>query len=427
MQIFRPASMIGGVASVVVQRPLSAVFDFTALRFFENYPRWCPQVVEFELLQPGTAKAGMKVRQTTVDRGIRTVSKFEIESVTPPKAICLKGLTEPFTACYDFEKQTEESTLVSFRIQFEERRFFMRPFRQSLHESLNKGARRTVENLKQALESDYAAASTSEPLARFIYVTSLDLQEPLRKIEAFSGLLENALASSNKADMIYAQEAMRSYAATARKLVDDLLTYSGAVMGGLHLEKLDIRTEIDALLRELHGAISETGSAVTVKLPSVRFKADRSQFACLLRNILINAIRFRKEGEGAKISIEADAGEDGDLRLEITDKGVGFDEEFAKAVFEPLRPVPNKVEYPGNGIELAICKSIADRHGWEIRVKAKPGQGAAFEFKIPLVDPRVSTPAERSVVPRPRPPDEGRRYAVDHEGPVAPGLLDEDC
>ena len=106
MQTFRPASIIDGVASVVVQRPLSAVFDFTALRFFENYTRWCPQVVEFEPLQPGSAKAGMKARQTTVDRGVRTESTFEIQSVTPPRAICLKGLTEPFTACYDFEKQT---------------------------------------------------------------------------------------------------------------------------------------------------------------------------------------------------------------------------------------------------------------------------------------------------------------------------------
>jgi light-regulated signal transduction histidine kinase (bacteriophytochrome) len=388
MQTFRPASTIGGVASVVVQRPLSAVFDFTALRFFENYTRWSPQVVEFEPLQPGMAKAGMKARQTTIDRGIRTVSTFEIQSLTPPNAICLKGLTEPFTARYDFERQTDDSTLVSFQIEFEERRLFMRPFHQSLHESLNKGARRTVENLKQALESDYAATSTSEPLARLFYVTSLDLQEPLRKIEAFSGLLENALASSNKADMIYAQEAMRNYAATARKLIDDLLIYSGAVMGGLHLERLDLRREIDNLLREFGDAISETGSVVTVNVPSIQFAADRSQFACLIRNILVNAIRFRKEGEGAKISIDAGVGEN--LRLEIADKGVGFDGDFAQAVFEPLRSIPHKVEYPGNGIELAICKSIADRHGWEIRVTAQPGQGAAFEFEIPLTAPQVS-------------------------------------
>lgn len=379
----RSARVIGGGASTVVERPLCAVFDFAGHGFLTNYTRWCPQVVEFEPLGRGVARAGMRARQTTLDRGIRTVSTFEIESFTPPNAISLKGLTEPFTARYEFEKQSDETTLVRFHIEVEERRLFMRPFRQFLRESLDEGARRTVENLKQALESDYAAATTSEPLARFIYVTSLDLQEPLRKIEAFSDLLENALASSNKADMAYAQEAVRSYAATARKLVDDLLTYSGAVMGGQRLEILDMRGEIDALLTELQGA--HEGLEICLKVPALRFQADRSQFACLMRNILGNAVKYRKAGESAKIRIGAEALENGLIRLEVADSGVGFKEEFAQAVFQPLRHIPNKAEYPGTGIELAICKSIADRHGWGIGVKAKPGEGAAFYFTIPAL------------------------------------------
>ncbi|WP_363348777.1 ATP-binding protein [Methylocystis echinoides] len=380
----KSASVISGAATTVVKRPLCAVFDFAGHGFFRNYTRWCPQVVEFEPLAQGAAKAGMRARQTTLDRGIRTVSTFEIQSFAPPRAISLKGVTEPFIAHYAFEKQNDESTLVSFSIEVQERRLFMRPFQQFLRRSLEDGARRTVENLKQALESDHAAATTSEPLARFIYVTSLDLQEPLRRIEAFSDLLENALASSNKADMLYAQEAMRSYAATARKLVDDLLTYSSAVMGGQRLEILDMREEIDALLRDLGGVIADAGAHVSIKLPALRFEADRSQFACLMRNILMNAIKYRKAGEAPEIRIEGSA-ECDVIRLEIADSGVGFDEEFAQAVFEPFRTISAKTEYPGTGIELAICKSIADRHGWGIGVKAKPGEGAAFYFTIPAV------------------------------------------
>ncbi len=384
MLTLRSAGAISGAASAVVHRPLAAVFDFAGHGFFSNYPRWCPQVVEFEPLASGSAMTGMRARQTTLDRGVRTVSTFEIAKFAPPKAICLKGISQPFTAHYEFEKQTDESTLVSFSIEVKERRLFMRPFSQFLRESLDEGARRTVENLKQALERDFAASQTSEPLARFIYVTSLDLREPLRKIEAFTDLLENALASSNKADMAYAQEAVRGYAATARKLVDDLMTYSGAVMGGQRLEVLDLREEIASVLQELEGALIETGSNVSVHLPSARFEADRSQFACLVRNILTNAIKYRKTGEAANIRVRG-AVENDALRLEIADSGVGFDQEFAQAIFEPFRLVPNKTEYPGTGIELAICKSIADRHGWGIGVKAKPGEGAAFHFTIPLL------------------------------------------
>ncbi len=368
------AGVIRGAASMVVQRPLCAVFDFAGHRFFENYTRWSPQVVEFEPFAQGSPKAGMRARQTTLDRGVRTVSTFEIASFVPPRSIRLEGVSEPFVARYDFEKQSGDSTLVSFSIEVKERRLFMRPFRQFLRESLDEGALRTVENLKRALERDHAAAQTPEPLARFIYVTSLDLQEPLRKIEAFSDLLENALASSNKSDMAYAQEAVRGYAATARKLVDDLLLYSDAVMGGQRLETLDLQGEIASILQELDGALTETGSEVSVRLPAVRFEADRSQFACLVRNAV----------------------EDATLRLEIADSGVGFEEAFAQAVFEPFRPAANRTEYPGTGIELAICKSIADRHGWGIDVKTRPGEGAAFHFAIPIVGEELSLAANES-------------------------------
>ena len=379
----RPAPMIAGAASIVVQRPLRAVFDFAGHGFFENYTRWCPQVVEFAPLERGAARAGMKARQTTLDRGVRSVSTFEIQSFTPPREIVLKGLSQPFVARYGFANATAESTLVSFEIEVEERRLFMRPFRQFLRESLDEGASRTLENLKLALESDHAAATTSEPLARFIYVTSLDLQEPLRKIEAFSDLLENALASSRKADIAYAQEAVRSYAANARKLVDDLLVYSTAVMGGQHLETLEMREELETLLREFDSLLAETKSEVSLTAPAIRFKADRSQFSCLVRNIISNAIKYRKEGEPAQIRIKAEVRDTGATLLEIADSGVGFDEEFANAVFEPLRCAATRTEYPGTGVELAICKSIADRHGWDISVKSKPGQGAAFQFIIP--------------------------------------------
>ncbi len=389
------ASVIRGAASMVVQRPLCAVFDFAGHRFFENYTRWSPQVVEFEPFAQGSPKAGMRARQTTLDRGVRTVSTFEIASFVPPRSIRLEGVSEPFVARYDFEKQSGDSTLVSFSIEVKERRLFMRPFRQFLRESLDEGALRTVENLKRALERDHAAAQTPEPLARFIYVTSLDLQEPLRKIEAFSDLLENALASSNKSDMAYAQEAVRGYAATARKLVDDLLLYSDAVMGGQRLETLDLQGEIASILQELDGALTETGSEVSVRLPAVRFEADRSQFACLVRNILTNAIKYRKAGEAARIRIFG-AVEDATLRLEIADSGVGFEEAFAQAVFEPFRPAANRTEYPGTGIELAICKSIADRHGWGIDVKTRPGEGAAFHFAIPIVGEELSLAANES-------------------------------
>ncbi len=72
------------------------------------------------------------------------------------------------------------------------------------------------------------------------------------------------------------------------------------------------------------------------------------------------------------------------MRLAIIDNGVGFEEEFAQTIFEPFVR-HGKVQYPGTGIELAICKSIADRHGWGISVRSQPGEGATFFFTIPTL------------------------------------------
>jgi light-regulated signal transduction histidine kinase (bacteriophytochrome) len=376
---------ISGTARAVVQRPVASVFDFVGHGFFENYTRWSPQVVELEALSGRAARPGAKARQVTLDRGVRIESTFEIAEFAPPHILRLRGLSDPYRSLYQFERQTPDSTQVSFSFELEERRLFMQPFRDLVRESLEEGARLTVEKLKQALESDHAAATSPEPLARFVYVASLDLREPLRKIEAFSDLLDNAMASSNKADMIYAKEAMHSCAVSARKLVDDLLTYSSTILGDQSLKMLDLREEIELALARLKEPIRETKSEIDVEIPAARFLADPSQFSCLLDNTLTNAIKYRKPGEGAKVKISAAAVDEKTLRLAIQDQGVGFREEFAQAIFEPFRKISGATEYPGTGIELAICKSIADRHGWDIAVKAQPGEGAAFYFTIPML------------------------------------------
>ena len=261
----------------------------------------------------------------------------------------------------------------------------MRPFEGLIRASLQEGAQRTVENLKQLLENQYATASNPEQLAQFVYVASLDLQEPLRKIEGLSCLLENAIASSNKKDIAYARDAMRSCALSARKLVDDLLIYSTTILGEQQLEALDLREEIEATLADLSDLIVETNASINISMPSVTFMGDRSQFACLIQNIVSNAIKYRKPGQHPKIDIAAIAVSRKAVSVTIVDNGVGFNEEFARTIFEPFKRLPNTTEYPGTGIELAICKSIADRHGWGILVKSQPGEGASFSFMIPTL------------------------------------------
>ena len=109
---------------------------------------------------------------------------------------------------------------------------------------LDISARREAENALAQRATELERAN--ERLAQFAYVASHDLQEPLRKIAAFSDILEHAIAASNETDMTYANTVMRSSALRARELVDDLLTYSRAINDAQNLQELDLRQEIDA-------------------------------------------------------------------------------------------------------------------------------------------------------------------------------------
>ena len=376
---------ISAKAQAVVQCPIGSAFDFVGHGFFRNYASWCPQVVELEPLSDGPVRPGVTARQVTLDQGIRNETTFEITTFGPPKFFGLKGLSESFKSLYEFEEQTAASTQMVFSFELEERGLFMRPFDQLIGSALQEGARQVVANLKRLLETQHAGASSSERLAQFVYVASLDLQGPLRKIEAFSDLLENAIASSNKKDMAYARHAMRSCALSARKLVDDLFTYSSTILGDQQLQMLDLREEIESMLADLSESIVATKADIRVDLVAINIMADRSQVACLMQNIISNAIQYRKPGQPPKIDITAAAMGEKAVCLEIVDYGVGFKEEFAQTIFEPFKRLPDKAEYPGTGIELAICKSIADRHGWGISVKSQPGEGTSFSFTIPTL------------------------------------------
>jgi len=372
-------------ARAMVRCPIGSVFDFVGYGFFQNYTRWCPHVIELEPFSNGPVGAGVTARQVTLDRGICSESTFEITTFAPPRHLGLKGLSEPFKSFYEFEEQTAASTQMVFSFELEERELFLRPFERLFRATLQEGAQRTVENLKHLLENRHATNFSSERLAQFVYVASLDLQDPLRKIEAFSDMLENAVASSNKRDIAYARQAMRSCALSARKLVDDLLTYSSTILGEQQLQILDLREEIESTLAELSESIVETKANIDVEVAAIKIMADRSQVACLMQNIISNAIQYRKPGQAPKIDITAVAMGENTIRFAILDHGVGFKEEFAQAIFEPFNRPHNNAQYPGTGIELAICKSIADCHGWGISVKSQPGEGTSFSFSIPML------------------------------------------
>jgi PAS domain S-box-containing protein len=241
-------------------------------------------------------------------------------------------------------------------------------------------ARRNAESALSIRAQELETAN--ERLAQFAYVASHDLQEPLRKIAAFSNILEQAITASDREVLTYANDVIRSAAMRARDLVEDLLIYSSTINDTQKLQELDLRDEIDAALNDLSQLITESGADMRISVPHLKFRADRLQFARLIHNIVSNAIKYRKPDQAPIVQVSTAMKGDRLVRLAIIDNGIGFEPQYATMIFEPFKRLHSRAKYPGTGIGLAICKSIADRHGWRLSIEAEPGLGASFFIDI---------------------------------------------
>ena len=104
----------------------------------------------------------------------------------------------------------------------------------------------------------------------------------------------------------------------------------------------------------------------------------------LFQNLIGNAIKFRQPGVPPVIRISACLDSEQTITLLVADNGIGFDEKYVGQIFEPFKRLHGRSEYEGNGIGLAICKRIAERHHGAITAHSQPDQGATFSVTLPL-------------------------------------------
>ncbi len=223
----------------------------------------------------------------------------------------------------------------------------------------------------------------NERLTQFAYVASHDLQEPLRKIAVYAGLLKEAIERSEAGDIERAISVITTSAVRARRMVENLLTFSRVTGSETRIQPLDLRAEVELALSDLSATIEETGAHVSVHIPPTVVPADRVQLGRLIQNIISNAIKYHKPGGAPAIEIRARPVGRAQTTLSIADDGIGFDEKFAKEIFEPFKRLHDAAQYPGTGIGLAICKAIADRYGWTLGVNSRPGEGSTFYVTLP--------------------------------------------
>ncbi|MDD1770869.1 MAG: ATP-binding protein [Methanomassiliicoccales archaeon] len=223
-------------------------------------------------------------------------------------------------------------------------------------------------------------ARSNADLEQFAYVASHDLQEPLRMITGYLGLVEKRhgaqLDDEGREFIGYALNGSRRMS----NLVNDLLEYSRAGSRQLALEPCDMNTVLWTVRRSLDGIIQKEKADVTSEiLPTIT--ADRRQMEQLLQNLVSNAVKFHRE-QPTHVIITASK-QSMDWTFSVRDNGIGIDKEGLDRLFQMFVRLGPRDKYEGTGIGLAICKKIVDRHGGRIWAESTPGVGSTFHFSIP--------------------------------------------
>ena len=221
---------------------------------------------------------------------------------------------------------------------------------------------------------------SNRELEEFAYISSHDLQEPLRQIANFSEML--AKDYKERLD----ERAVRYFgyitvgAKRMQALINDVLSFSRVGQGEVPQTTTSLEDVLKATLRDLHTLIRESGAEISYdSLPSL--KVNPNQMGLLLQNLLANSLKFRND-KSPMIHLSARL-EGGEWVISIRDNGIGFDPQYAEAIFKVFKRMHSQEEYPGTGIGLAICKKIVERHGGHIWAESQPGHGATFYFTIP--------------------------------------------
>jgi len=237
-------------------------------------------------------------------------------------------------------------------------------------------------------------ARSNAELQQFASVASHDLQEPLRKIQAFGNRLKaicgEALTDQGR-DYL---ERMQNAAQRMQALIDDLLILSRITTRGQPFVSVDLAQVAQEVLSDLELQLQQTQGRVEVRaLPTI--EADPLQMRQLLQNLLSNALKFHRHEEAPVVKLCSQLLDQNNQPVEnaaiaefcqiiVEDNGIGFDEKYLDRIFNVFQRLHSRSEYEGTGMGLAICRKIAERHYGSITARSTLGQGATFIVTMPV-------------------------------------------
>lgn len=284
-----------------------------------------------------------------------------------------------FGTCTDIDDQKRQADMLERLVEERTREL----------SAANTALRTEVEERRRAEEREVAAAQelrrSNAELEQFAYVASHDLQEPLRKIQAFGDLLHSKHAAALPEEAKGYVRKMQTSAGRMSRLIDDLLAYSRVTTHTRPFTRVDLGTTVKDVLEDLELRTAKAGGRIEVgPLPVI--DGDPGQLRQLFQNLIGNALKFHRRDVPPVVRVAAEPAAGG-WEVRVEDNGIGFEDRHRERIFQVFQRLHGRDEFDGTGVGLAICKKIAERHGGGIDARGRPGEGATFVVSFPAPPP----------------------------------------
>nr|WP_246580547.1 PAS domain S-box protein [Deinococcus aestuarii] len=248
----------------------------------------------------------------------------------------------------------------------------------------------TFRDVTERQEAEAALRRSNEELARsnrdleqFAFVAAHDLQEPLRTVVSYAGLLERKYGEDLPGGARRYLGFITGGATRMKTLVDDLLAYASLGAGSPAPRPVPLAGAVGDALEALGAAVRGAGARVEAdELPTV--SGDARQLAQVFQNLIGNALKFRRPDVPPLVRVLAER-EGGHWHVRVADNGIGMEQAYLKRIFGMFQRLHTRDRYEGTGLGLAICQKIVEGHGGRIWAESTPGAGTTFHLLLPAV------------------------------------------
>jgi two-component system, chemotaxis family, CheB/CheR fusion protein len=256
---------------------------------------------------------------------------------------------------------------------------------------------RVNERTRELQHSNEQLERSNQELEQFAFVSSHDLQEPLRKIMINTDRLQSGAADKlSQQELNFLNKILKS-AHRMKLLINDILDYSRfkSSQHGSPFAQVNLNEVLQNVLSDLEVEVEQKNAEITSdNLPVV--EAVELQMHQLLFNLLSNSLKFQEEGNKPIIHIstsDLSAQEAGTndldnkkkyVKLIFRDNGIGFSNQYSSHIFEFFKRLHSKETFPGTGIGLTLCKKVVENHNGIIYARGEEGKGAIFIIILPL-------------------------------------------